>query len=230
MIYFKALTKLSTHCQQGISHNCNNNPLTGFSSWTDINNVRNQYWHGHHEPNTVGCSCLLDDSCGINSNQKCNCDTYKMNASDSGFLSSKSKLPVMQLHYGGSVSKISRIIYQLEPMICTGKSGVYPSEATKSALEKLVNADISIASRLDELQDEFSTFRNESQEMVKVKNGFQFEKNEIFSKSVKKKRFLKMTFFEKFDQTKASSKIRYSQASLKSWGPFDRKILKSSEK
>lgn len=91
-----------------------------------------------------------------------------MNASDAGFLTSKTKLPVMQLHYGGSVSKISRIIYQLDPLICTGKAGNYPSEATKAALTQLVNEDNVLASKLNDLQDEFLTFRNESQEIVQV--------------------------------------------------------------
>ena len=169
---FKALTQLSTHCQQAISHNCNNNPLTGFSSWSDINNVRNQYWHGDHRANAVGCACLLDNSCGINLNHNCNCDTYKMNADDSGFLTSKDKLPVMQLHYGGSVSEISRIIYNLDALICTGKSGTYPSEATKAALNKLFNEDISIVAKINDLQDEFVAFRNESQEITKVMSYF----------------------------------------------------------
>ena len=90
--------------------------------------MRNKYWNGDQESNANGC--------GLNSKHKCNCDTYKMNVDDSGILSSTTKLPVMQLHYGGSVSKISRIIYKLDPLICSGKSGNYPSEATKAALEK----------------------------------------------------------------------------------------------
>ena len=159
---------MSTHCQQGISHSCQNNPLTGFSSWSDINNVRNNFWHGDKKADAVGCACMLDNSCGKNTNLQCNCDTYKMNESDIGFLSSKTKLPVMQLHYGGSVSQISRIVYQLDPMICTGKSGNYPSEATKAALTQLFNEDVSFDSKLNNLKDEFITFRNESQEIFKV--------------------------------------------------------------
>ena len=168
IIDFQALKQLSAHCQQGISHNCSNNPLTGFSSWTGINQIRNQYWHGDHEANEIGCACLLNNSCGIDSHHKCNCDTYKMNASDLGVLTSKTKLPVMQLHYGGSVSEISTITYHLDPLICSGKAGNYPSEATKTALNKLVNENLSIVSKLNDLEDDFIILRNETQETIKV--------------------------------------------------------------
>ena len=159
---------MSTNCQQKIKHSCNNNPLTGFSSWSDINNVRNHYWHGDKKADAVGCACMLDNSCGYNQNHQCNCDTFKMNESDVGILSSKTKLPVMELYYGGSISDNSKIIYQLGPLICSGKSGNYPSEETKTALTELFNKDISFAAKLNDLQEEFFTFRNESQDILKV--------------------------------------------------------------
>ena len=38
------------------------------------------------------------------------------------------KLPIMKLHYGGSISPISSINIHLGPMKCTGKKAYYPSE------------------------------------------------------------------------------------------------------
>jgi len=170
---------LSTHCTQGISHICDHNPLTGVSSWSDIDNETNYYWFGDQKSKAVGCSCSLDGSCdygySINSTHKCNCDTHKMNATDAGVLSSTKKLPVMQLHYGGSVSKISRIIYQLDPLICWGKSKSYPSEATEHALNKLFNETTLIASKLNDLEDQFLASRNQSQEIIEVIKHLSYE-------------------------------------------------------
>ena len=110
------------------------NALTPFSSWTDINGQKNRYWDGNHTSATEGCECFSEKTCDSgfsaarNIVYKCNCDTYLSNAIDHGVLNSTVKLPVMKLHYGGSITPFSSISYRLGPLVCSGKKTFYPSE------------------------------------------------------------------------------------------------------
>ena len=49
------------------------------------------------------------------------------------------KLPIMKLHYGGSISPISSINIHLGPMECTGKKSFYPSELASAERRLLKN-------------------------------------------------------------------------------------------
>lgn len=145
---------MSSQCQQRIYHRCDLNPLTGVSSWTDINNNKNHYWHGNESFSQSGCSCSLDDSCNstIPRNFECNCDTYAVSAIDIGILSSTTKLPVTKLHYGGSINSWSKITYQLDALICSGKSSYYPSEQEKAKYQKLKQKNDELEKKLNELK------------------------------------------------------------------------------
>ena len=158
---------MSSHCQQKIHHECDNNPLTGASSWTDINNNKNHYWHGGHESSHTGCACSRDNSCNstINGNFKCACDTFAMNAIDVGILTGIKKLPVMKLHYGGSINSWSKITYQLDALICSGKSGYYPSEAAKVKYESLQNKDNLLHKKVHNLENNLARAVNETQKI-----------------------------------------------------------------
>lgn len=148
------MTNLSSNCKQKIYHNCDNNPLTGASSWTDINNQKNHYWHGDHSSSHTGCTCSLDNSCNstLPGNFKCNCDTYAMNSIDDGILTSTSKLPVIKLNYGGSVNLLSKITYNLDALICSGKASHYPSEADVVKYEKLIRKNNQLEKKIAGIQ------------------------------------------------------------------------------
>ena len=40
---------LSTNCTQAITHNCNFNVLSGYSSWLDANDTVYSFWHGDRD-------------------------------------------------------------------------------------------------------------------------------------------------------------------------------------
>lgn len=192
---------MSSHCQQKIHHQCDNNPLTGASSWTDINNNKNHYWNGGHESSHTGCACSHSNSCNstINGNFKCACDTFAMNAVDVGVLTGIKKLPVMKLHYGGSINSWSKITYQLDAMICSGKSGYYPSEAAKVKYENLQDMDTRLDTKVLHMQDDLAKALNETQKIKlatekKIQNltamtqqsiaTLQYEQNALFNQTV----------------------------------------------
>ena len=170
------MTTLSAYCEQGIHHNCNSNPLTGVSSWTDINNKKNHYWHGDHSASHTGCSCALNNRCDPgfirnNANYKCFCDSYSMNAVDDGLLTSAAKLPVMKLHYGGSLNRMSRIIYRLDPLICYGKSTHYPSEEAEVKFKNLAEKNSLLEQKMTSIEEKLNLFSNETNEALVSTDG-----------------------------------------------------------
>ena len=134
-----ALTDLSVDCHQEIQHECNLNALTGYSSWTDRNGQVNHYWHGNAsaESSDTGCECSSNSSCNISLSPDCNCNSFLPNSSDRGIIYSLSKLPIMKLNYGGSISPYSLINFRLGPLICSGKSTFYPSEMAEAERKQL---------------------------------------------------------------------------------------------
>ena len=58
------------------------------------------------------------------------------------------KLPIMKLHYGGSISPISSINIHLGPMKCTGKRSYYPSELATAERLMLKNNAIKTKNEL----------------------------------------------------------------------------------
>ena len=88
---------------------------------------------------------------------------------DFGTLSSITKLPVLALHYGGAKSRVSRIIYRLDSLVCSGKSTNYPSEEASADRQNLWH--------------NFDTFKNESQiEIENIKQQVINETNKIQEK------------------------------------------------
>ena len=74
----------------------------------------------------------------------CNCDAYHDLEEDSGILSNKNDLPIMQLNYGAGDGRFSFIAYQLGFLECTGKADVaeYPSDLPGfKDLEKFVKTN-----------------------------------------------------------------------------------------
>lgn len=63
------------------------------------------------------------------------------------------KLPVMKLHYGGSISPISSIRYKLDGMVCSGKRSFYPSELATAERDNLKSNVIKLREELIEKID-----------------------------------------------------------------------------
>ena len=92
---------------------------------------------------------------------------------DFGTLSSVSKLPVLALHYGGAKSRVSRIIYRLDDLICSGKSTYYPSEAASADRKNLwqnittskIESQIEIEKVKNQLVSERSSFQEKIEEL-----------------------------------------------------------------
>ena len=46
-IQIRSLMAVSSSCWQKVTHTCNFNALSGFSSWIGSNGTSNSYWHGN---------------------------------------------------------------------------------------------------------------------------------------------------------------------------------------
>jgi len=136
MEQLEALIDLSENCEQSIVNNCNVNALTEFGWWEDRNGNNVTYWHGDKGENEVGCQCNDDETCITINDMEfyCNCDSRRDNVVDVGLLTSKTQLPVTKLYYGDSEARYSYIKYDLGNLICSGKSGSYPSQERDNQL------------------------------------------------------------------------------------------------
>ena len=94
-----------------------------------------------------------------------------MNAVDDGLLTSANKLPVIKLHYGGSLNRMSRIIYRLDPLICSGKSSHYPSEDAEVKFKSLEEKNILLQQKLTSMEEKFNSFANETDEAITATDG-----------------------------------------------------------
>lgn len=92
---------------------------------------------------------------------------------DFGTLSSTSKLPVVALHYGGAKSRVSRIIYRLDDLICSGKSNYYPSETASADRQNLwknittskIESQLEIENVKNQLVSERSSFQEKIEQL-----------------------------------------------------------------
>ena len=91
----------------------------------------------YHPTIDTGCECSSNSSCNISLSPDCNCNSFLPNSSDQGTIYSLSKLPIMKLNYGGSISPYSSIHFKLGPMVCSGKSTYYPSESAQAERKAL---------------------------------------------------------------------------------------------
>ena len=101
-------------------------PFKGFSSWEDRNGIANTYWSGARDASDTGCQCSIDGTCRKSAifEPICNCDTLGPHLIDDGILTDKDSLPVKSLKYGGAVTQISSVKYNLGPLVCSGKATV----------------------------------------------------------------------------------------------------------
>ena len=95
------LTDVSAQCEQFIKYECVRSKLldNGNGWWVSRDGNKMTYWGGGNSvPNM--CACGLNGSCAEPS-KKCNCDINHGGwREDSGLLTNKSHLPVIQLRFG----------------------------------------------------------------------------------------------------------------------------------
>ena len=97
-----SLTRVSLHCEQFIKYECHHSVLffngTPFGWWVSRDNDNMTNWGGATEKGK--CACGMNKTCA-NPNLGCNCDKNDNEwREDSGLLTDKTKLPVIQLRFG----------------------------------------------------------------------------------------------------------------------------------
>ena len=97
-----SLTTVSLRCEQFIKYECYDSRLLHsdgpFGWWVSRDGDKMTYWGGATENGK--CACGMNNTCA-DSNRGCNCDKNDdKRREDSGFLTNKTKLPVIQLRFG----------------------------------------------------------------------------------------------------------------------------------
>ena len=104
LVQLASLAASSAHCEQFIKYECydsvlfdNGNMMHGW--WVSRNGEKMKYWGGADSV-PYKCACGLNSTCADTS-YGCNCDVPDEEwQEDSGLLTDKSKLPVIQLRFG----------------------------------------------------------------------------------------------------------------------------------
>lgn len=121
-----AITSSAEYCEQYISYNCRmsrilNNPDDGspYTWWIGRGNEKHTYWGGSG-PGIQKCACGIERNC-TDAKYYCNCDAdQKQWRRDSGFLSYKDHLPVMQVVVGDTSRPGSEAKLSVGPLRCYG--------------------------------------------------------------------------------------------------------------
>ena len=103
LIQLASLTASSSHCEQFIKYECYQSLLLSkdimYGWWVSRDDENMTYWGGVNSV-PFKCACGLNNTCA-DSNYGCNCDKNDGNwREDSGLLTNKSKLPVIQMRFG----------------------------------------------------------------------------------------------------------------------------------
>jgi len=120
------LTAISAHCEQFIKYEChhamllNNGKLNGW--WVSRDGEKMTYWGGANSIPLYMCACGVTGTCA-KSGSGCNCDKNdKVWREDSGLLTNKSHLPVMQLRFGDISHQTELGYHTLGKLRCYGIS------------------------------------------------------------------------------------------------------------
>ena len=118
-----SLTRISSHCEQFVKYECYNSRLQFQSSvawWMSRDSTKMRYWGGA-TPGSGKCACGMTNSCA-NPSDACNCDSNdNVWREDSGLLTDKTKLPVVQLTFW-DVSSYEKGYHTLGKLKCYGTS------------------------------------------------------------------------------------------------------------
>ena len=115
------LTKISSHCEQFIKYRCRNAKLLrdGTGWWVSRDSTKMTYWGGAL-PGSGNCACGMDNTCA-DSRFGCNCDANdNVWREDSGLLTDKTKLPLIQLRFGDTGDSGERGYHKLGKLKCYG--------------------------------------------------------------------------------------------------------------
>ena len=116
------LTRVNSNCEQLIRFDCYNDVLfleDSYAWWVSREGKAMYYWGGA-APGSRKCACGMTDTCV--GGGKCNCNNMhrEERRSDSGLLSEKSSLPVIQLRFGDVDEPREDAYYSLEKFKCYG--------------------------------------------------------------------------------------------------------------
>ena len=123
MAQIKHLIQVSAHCEQFIKYECRHSVLLWHGSpygwWVSRDGKKMTYWGGA-SPGSNKCACGMNDSCAKGG--ACNCDANDLIwREDSGLLSDKSKLPVIQLRFGDTADpRVEKGFHTLGKLKCYG--------------------------------------------------------------------------------------------------------------
>ena len=119
------LLDISTHCDQFIKYECHGSLLL-FSPgnpngwWVSRDNVKMTYWGGATPADSYKCACGVNNRCA-DSSRGCNCDKNDgVWREDSGLLTEKSDLPVLQLRFGDTGASYEYGYHTLGKLKCYG--------------------------------------------------------------------------------------------------------------
>ena len=103
LVQLASLTASSAQCEQFIKYKCFDSILLGNGKmrgwWVSRDGEKMTYWGGVNSV-PYKCACGLNNTCADTSDG-CNCDINDQKwREDSGLLTDKSKLPVIQLRFG----------------------------------------------------------------------------------------------------------------------------------
>jgi len=123
------LLDVSAHCEQFIKYECyhaallyNGNPD---SWWVSRDSKKMTYWGGASPADSYKCACGVTNTCA-DSSRGCNCDKNdEFWREDSGLLTQKSDLPVLQLRFGDTGTYFERGYHTLGKLKCYGIASVY---------------------------------------------------------------------------------------------------------
>ena len=117
-----SLTRVSSNCEQFIKYDCydsvllyNNDPR---GWWVSRDSTKMRYWGGASDNGK--CACGMTNSCA-NPSYGCNCDKNdNVWREDSGLLTDKTKLPVIQLRFGDTGHGAEQGYHTLGKLKCFG--------------------------------------------------------------------------------------------------------------
>ena len=116
------LTRISSHCEQFIKYECYNSKMfrdRRYAWWVSCDSTKMTYWGGA-SPGGGKCACGMNNTCA-HSKHACNCDKNdNVWREDSGLLTDKTKLPVIELRFGDTANRNEEGYHTLGKFMCYG--------------------------------------------------------------------------------------------------------------
>lgn len=121
------LLNVSAHCEQFIKYECYHAILlyNNYSWWVSRDSKKMTYWGGASPADSYKCACGVTNTCA-DSKRGCNCDKNdKAWREDSGLLTQKNDLPVLQLRFGDTGTYFEEGFHTLGKLKCYGVTSVH---------------------------------------------------------------------------------------------------------